>query len=48
MVEHCRDELVAGEYIQNETQILSASPESYRSVNNLMNDILKFLQQVKD
>jgi GMP synthase-like glutamine amidotransferase len=43
IVAHCRDELTGGDYIQTEQEILSAPPERYRTVNNLMNDILEYL-----
>jgi GMP synthase-like glutamine amidotransferase len=45
IVENCRDELVAGEYIQSETDILSAPRERYESINGLMGRVLKYLQQ---
>ncbi len=43
IVSHCADELVTGAYIQTESDILSAAPARYQSVNALMNDILDFL-----
>ena len=43
IVANCRDELVEGEYIQTEQDILSASQERYNIINNLMNDILEYL-----
>ena len=43
IVTNCRDELVAGEYIQTEQDILSASQERYNTINNLMSDILEYL-----
>ena len=43
LVENCRDELVDGEYIQTEAEILSAPQERYSSTNNLMGNILKYL-----
>lgn len=43
IVTHCRDELVEGEYIQTEKDILSAADEQYISINYLMNDILAYL-----
>ncbi len=45
LVENCRDELVQGEYIQTEEQILSASPEMYESIHGLMGEILSYLLQ---
>jgi GMP synthase-like glutamine amidotransferase len=43
IVSHCRDELVAAKYIQTEEEILSAKPEKYKSINQLMDSILSFL-----
>jgi GMP synthase-like glutamine amidotransferase len=43
IVSTCRNELVPSEYIQTEEEILSAQPESYQSINQLMSDILSFL-----
>jgi GMP synthase-like glutamine amidotransferase len=45
IVENCRDELVAGEYIQAETDILSASQDRYESINCLMANILEYLEK---
>jgi len=45
LVEHCRDELVDGPYIQTETEILAASQERYRSINGLMEKILEYLHE---
>ena len=43
IVENCRDELVDGEYIQSEADILSVSDERYLSINNLMGNVLEYL-----
>jgi|TARA_B100000315_G_scaffold222469_1_gene226552 GMP synthase-like glutamine amidotransferase len=43
IVENCRDELVDGEYIQSETDILAAPQEHYSSINSLMGKILEHL-----
>jgi GMP synthase-like glutamine amidotransferase len=43
IVSNCRDELVPSKYIQTEEEILSAKPESYKSINQLMGNILSFL-----
>ena len=43
IVSNCRDELVPSKYIQTEEEILSAKPESYRSINHMMGNILSFL-----
>ncbi len=45
IVANCRDELVTGEYIQTEQDILSASHERCRSINSLMGDVLEYLQK---
>lgn len=45
LVANCRDELVPSEYIQKEEKILSAKPEIYESINQLMGKILSFLQK---
>jgi GMP synthase-like glutamine amidotransferase len=43
IVENCRDELVEGEFIQTEQDILSAPLERYSLMNSLMSDILEYL-----
>lgn len=43
MVSHCRDELTLSRYIQTEEEILSAAPETYSTINQLMGGILSFL-----
>jgi GMP synthase-like glutamine amidotransferase len=43
IVSNCRDELIPAPYIQTEEKILSANPEQYKSINDLMNKILSFL-----
>ncbi|WP_316368725.1 type 1 glutamine amidotransferase [Candidatus Thiodiazotropha sp. CDECU1] len=43
IVEHCAAELVDGEYIQTETEILAASPELYHSINGLMERVLEYI-----
>jgi len=43
IVSHCRDELVPSKYIQTEKEILSAKPEIYKSINQMMGSILSFL-----
>ncbi len=45
IVSNCRDELVPAQYIQTEEEILSARPESYREINQVMADLLSYLQQ---
>jgi GMP synthase-like glutamine amidotransferase len=43
IVAHCCDELVEGQYIQTEEEILAATAEQYGSINRLMVDVLKYL-----
>lgn len=43
IVAHCRDELVPARYVQTEDEILSAKPERYQSINQLMGEILSYL-----
>jgi GMP synthase-like glutamine amidotransferase len=45
IVKHCRNELVPSEYIQTESEILGARPEKYRSINELMDKVLSFLNE---
>ncbi len=45
IVENCNDELVDGEYIQAEADILSIPQERYASINSLMVNILDYLHQ---
>ena len=45
IVDNCRDELVEGEYIQTEAEILSPPPERYHAINSLMAEILTFLHK---
>ncbi|MCU7916783.1 MAG: gamma-glutamyl-gamma-aminobutyrate hydrolase family protein [Candidatus Thiodiazotropha sp. (ex Epidulcina cf. delphinae)] len=45
IVDNCRDELVEGEYIQAEADILSASQEQYSAINSLMRNILEYFYQ---
>ncbi|MEW6521703.1 MAG: gamma-glutamyl-gamma-aminobutyrate hydrolase family protein [Thermodesulfobacteriota bacterium] len=43
LVANCRAELVPGKFIQTGEEIVSASPENYRAINQLMGDVLSFL-----
>ncbi|SHI12029.1 GMP synthase-Glutamine amidotransferase [Desulfofustis glycolicus DSM 9705] len=43
IVDNCRNELVGGEFIQSEKEILSAPQERYSSINSLMARILEYL-----
>ena len=44
IVANCRAELVTSDYVQSETEILQASPEKYQTINQLMTEILNYLQ----
>ena len=48
IVDNCRDELVKGEYIQTEVEILSVPQERYSSINSLMGNILDYLHKNND
>jgi GMP synthase-like glutamine amidotransferase len=43
LVEHCREELVEGEYIQTEAVLFAPGPEKYLAINALMAEVLEFL-----
>ncbi len=43
IVDHCRDELIPGEYIQTEQEMLSTPEERYVAINRLMGDVLEYL-----
>ena len=43
LVSNCRDELIPARYIQTEKEILAANSERYKSVNDLMDNVLSFL-----
>jgi GMP synthase-like glutamine amidotransferase len=43
IIEHCKDELVAGAYIQSEAEILAADDERYLSINTLMGNVLAYI-----
>jgi GMP synthase-like glutamine amidotransferase len=40
IVEHCRDELVPGPYVQSEEELRAITASSYEAVNRLMSDVL--------
>ena len=44
IVAHCRAELLPSKYVQSEAAILAAAPEKYRTINNLMSEVLSFLR----
>lgn len=43
LIRHCRDELVAGEYIQTEQALRSVPADAYRGINRLMNEVLSYM-----
>jgi GMP synthase-like glutamine amidotransferase len=43
LVEHCRDELVPGPFVQGEEQLLSAPASRYREINEVMARVLSWL-----
>lgn len=45
IVSHCADELVSAPYIQDAQRILSAPPQQYQRINQLMREILAYLTQ---
>ncbi|MCC5840131.1 MAG: type 1 glutamine amidotransferase [Opitutales bacterium] len=47
LVENCRGELVDGQYIQSQGQILSAPRDRYATANRLMDEVLEHLQGKK-
>lgn len=45
IVFNCRAELVDAQYIQSEEKILSAKPESYKAINQVMDKVLSYLHK---
>jgi GMP synthase-like glutamine amidotransferase len=43
LVQNCRDELVASQYVQSEEEILAAGPDRYSAINAVMQRVLAFL-----
>jgi len=43
IIENCKDELIEGEFVQTEAEILSAHPEKYSTINRLMGNVLEYL-----
>jgi len=43
ILENCRDELIAGPFVQRETDLLSVSPNAYNTINTLMTEVLSYL-----
>ena len=46
MIENCRDELVPGPYVQSETELRANPALQYRTINQLMSEILAYLARV--
>jgi len=44
IVDNCGYELIPSQYVQTQEELLSVKPEKYKSINQLMGDILKYLQ----
>jgi GMP synthase-like glutamine amidotransferase len=43
LIQHCRDELVPGEYIQSEQALRAVPDDTYCGINRLMNDVLSYI-----
>lgn len=43
LVAHCRHELVASAYVQNEEDILATGPGHFKTINRLMEQVLSYL-----
>jgi GMP synthase-like glutamine amidotransferase len=43
LIRHCRDELVAGEYIQTEQALRAVPDDAYYGINRLMNEVLAYI-----
>jgi GMP synthase-like glutamine amidotransferase len=43
IIRHCRDDLVPGEYVQSEDELLAVADEAYRGINRLMDEVLSYL-----
>ena len=43
LIQHCRNELVEGEYIQTENDLRAVPDAAYREINNLMGDVLAYI-----
>jgi GMP synthase-like glutamine amidotransferase len=43
LMDNCRDELVAGSYVQSETALRSVPLSAYQEINVVMNDVLSYL-----
>ncbi len=45
LVEHCREELQPSKFVQPEAIILDQAPSKYQEINNLMGEILLYLER---
>jgi len=45
LVENCRDELEPSRFVQTEEEILSAPPEAYDRIHEVMDEVISFLQR---
>ncbi len=43
LIDNCRDELVAGPWIQKESELRGVTEKSYVKINSLMDDVLSYL-----
>ncbi len=43
IVSNCRHELIPSQFVQTEKEILSAKPDSFRKINQMMDNILSYL-----
>ncbi len=43
IIQHCRSELVAGEYIQTEQELRATPAAAYREINRLMGEVLLYI-----
>ena len=45
IIANCRDELLPSRYVQTEKEMLSATPEQYQSINQVMRGILSYIRR---
>ena len=45
IISNCRAELIPSQFVQSEEEILSANSESYHSINQMMDNVLTYLQR---
>jgi GMP synthase-like glutamine amidotransferase len=45
IIANCRDELIPSRYVQTEEEMLSATPEQYQSINQVMRGILSYIRR---